>query len=185
MVSTLAPTRPARSFKYLQAAEKGPDARRRPKAAREAYSLYVERAAEGANEADGPFSAACRLVEAPGEDVDRRHLDDDRVRLVERSLAAILRVLPVQERADLLEPRPLRVELRQALYRGALDVRPVVRVQIDRHRDSRVLFEVQRLVAVARRGEVDLPVDHHLTHRNQLRHPVRVRHGHTPASPTG
>jgi SAM-dependent methyltransferase len=31
----------------LPAAEKGPDARRRPKAAREAYSLYVERAAEG------------------------------------------------------------------------------------------------------------------------------------------
>jgi len=28
-------------------------------AAREAYSLYVERAAEGANAADGPFSAAC------------------------------------------------------------------------------------------------------------------------------
>jgi len=26
-------------------------------AAREAYSLYVERAAEGANEADGPFSS--------------------------------------------------------------------------------------------------------------------------------
>jgi hypothetical protein len=42
-----------------QAAQKGPDARRRPKAAREAYSLYVERADEGANEADGPFSAAC------------------------------------------------------------------------------------------------------------------------------
>jgi hypothetical protein len=40
------------------AAQKGPDARRRPKTAREAYSLYVERAAEGANEADGPFSAA-------------------------------------------------------------------------------------------------------------------------------
>src|SRR5438046_6165073 len=47
MVSTLAPTRPARSFKYLQAAQKGPDARRRPKAAREAYVLYVERAVEG------------------------------------------------------------------------------------------------------------------------------------------
>jgi hypothetical protein len=28
-------------------------------AAREAYSLYVERAAEGANEADGPSPAAC------------------------------------------------------------------------------------------------------------------------------
>ena len=38
--------------------EKGPVARRRAKAAREAYSLYVERAAEGDNEADGPFSAA-------------------------------------------------------------------------------------------------------------------------------
>jgi hypothetical protein len=36
--------------------EKGPYARRRPKLAREAYSLYVERASEGANEADGPLS---------------------------------------------------------------------------------------------------------------------------------
>src|SRR5438552_98057 len=34
-----------------------PAARRRPTAAREAYSLYVERAAEGANEADGPLSS--------------------------------------------------------------------------------------------------------------------------------
>ena len=42
-----------------QAAQKGPDARRRPTAAREAYSLYVTLTAEGANEADGPFSAAC------------------------------------------------------------------------------------------------------------------------------
>ena len=30
-------------------------------AAREAYSLYVERAAEGANEADGPFSSLERV----------------------------------------------------------------------------------------------------------------------------
>src|SRR6266545_2446586 len=34
--------------KNSQAAQKGPDARRRLRAAREAYSLYVERAAEGA-----------------------------------------------------------------------------------------------------------------------------------------
>src|SRR6266545_7605737 len=47
--------------KNSQAAQKGPDARRRPRAAREAYSLYVERAAEGANAADGPFSAACEF----------------------------------------------------------------------------------------------------------------------------
>jgi len=46
-------------LKNSQAAQKGPDARRRPTVAREVYSLYVERATEGANEADGPFSAAC------------------------------------------------------------------------------------------------------------------------------
>jgi hypothetical protein len=45
------------SEKRCWGAEKGPDARRRPKLAREAYSLYVERASEGANEAGGPFSA--------------------------------------------------------------------------------------------------------------------------------
>jgi hypothetical protein len=36
--------------------EKGPVARRRAKTAREAYSLYVERAVERANEANGPLS---------------------------------------------------------------------------------------------------------------------------------
>jgi uncharacterized protein (UPF0276 family) len=46
-------------LKDPQAAQEGPDARRRLRAAREAYSPYVERAAEGANEAAGPFSAAC------------------------------------------------------------------------------------------------------------------------------
>src|SRR5712692_2048627 len=54
--STTVFIRPPRN---LQAAQKGSDARRRPKVAREAYSPYVERATEGANEADGPFSAAC------------------------------------------------------------------------------------------------------------------------------
>ena len=43
--------------------EKGPAARRRPKAAGEAYFPYVEPAAEGANEADGPLSAACGVGE--------------------------------------------------------------------------------------------------------------------------
>ena len=42
-----------------QGGEEGPVARRRPKAAGEAYFPYVEPAAEGANEADGPSSAAC------------------------------------------------------------------------------------------------------------------------------
>ena len=49
---------PARS----RADQKGSDARRRPRVAREAYSLYVERAAAGANEADGPFSSARRQL---------------------------------------------------------------------------------------------------------------------------
>ena len=48
--------------------EKGPYARRRRKAAREAYSLYVERAADGANEAAGPLlGARPRLAVLDGE----------------------------------------------------------------------------------------------------------------------
>src|SRR5258706_3988720 len=42
------PLRSSRMRKNSQADQKGPDARRRPTAAREAYCLYVERAAEGA-----------------------------------------------------------------------------------------------------------------------------------------
>ena len=42
-----------------QAVEKGSAARRRLKTAREAYSPYVTLTVEGANEADGPVSAAC------------------------------------------------------------------------------------------------------------------------------
>jgi acyl-CoA thioester hydrolase len=42
-----------------QAVEKGSAARRRLKTAREAYSPYVTLTVEGANEADGPLSAAC------------------------------------------------------------------------------------------------------------------------------
>jgi len=48
--------------------EKGPVARRRPKVAGEAYSLYVEPAAEGANEANGSLSAIGeRLAVLDGE----------------------------------------------------------------------------------------------------------------------
>src|SRR5215470_7274595 len=54
-----------------QAAQKGPDARRRPMVAREAYSLYVERAIEGVNEADGPFSAALLAVGAGQDSVQQ------------------------------------------------------------------------------------------------------------------
>ena len=55
---------------HLRAAQKVQHARRRPSAAREAYSLYVERAAEEANEADGLFSdppseASMLTVETP------------------------------------------------------------------------------------------------------------------------
>src|SRR2546427_3006729 len=60
-------------LKNPQAAQKGPAARRRPRAAREAYFLYVERAVEGANEAGGPFSVArsVLLLDLPGEALHR------------------------------------------------------------------------------------------------------------------
>src|SRR5207244_12939218 len=120
MVNPLAPTRPARSFKYLQAAQKGPDARRGPKAAGEAYSLYVEPAAEGANEADGPFSAA-DLVFAGG-----------------RTLGGNLRPLDGSV-ADGLEQ--LEGNLEEVLHHVGIEVRPRAagdllagRVQGDGHR---------------------------------------------------
>src|SRR6185295_13027716 len=55
-------------------AQKGPDARRRPRAGREAYSLYVERPAEGANAADGPFSAFRLRADLAGDPVVLRDL---------------------------------------------------------------------------------------------------------------
>src|SRR5712691_2408376 len=73
---TLPPKRPERSRgmrKNPQAAQKCPDARRRLPTAREAYSLYGERAAKGANEADGLFSAAAMsLSVASASARDRR-----------------------------------------------------------------------------------------------------------------
>src|SRR5262252_8418118 len=45
-----------------QGDEKGPAARRRPKAGREAYFLYVERPGEGGNEAAGPFRPLTRVL---------------------------------------------------------------------------------------------------------------------------
>ena len=45
-----------RGARSMSVGEKGSAARRRRKAAREAYFLYVERAADGANEADDPLS---------------------------------------------------------------------------------------------------------------------------------
>src|SRR5438034_376484 len=56
-----------------------------------------------------------RLVEAPGEDVRGRHLDDDRVRRRDRRLFAVLRILPVEAVARLLEARPPLDQLRGAL----------------------------------------------------------------------
>src|SRR4030095_16832256 len=90
-----------------EADQKGPDARRRPRAAREAYCLYVERAAAGANEADGPFSPASPAVEP---DVPEVHVGAWLVPLyvlascVEPEVVADLdaRRLGVEHRLDLL-----------------------------------------------------------------------------------
>src|SRR5262245_33153286 len=47
-------------------AQRGPDARRRPTRGREAYFPYAERPREGANEADGPFSASRSVSDLDG-----------------------------------------------------------------------------------------------------------------------
>jgi hypothetical protein len=46
-------------LKYEQDGKKAPDARQRAPRHPEAYFLYVEGCRKLANEADGPFSAAC------------------------------------------------------------------------------------------------------------------------------
>src|SRR5256885_6575088 len=72
-----------------------------------------------------------RLVEAPGEDVRGRHLDDDRVRRRDRRLFAVLRILPVEAVARLLGARPPPHQLRGAPGPDAPGPRPVVPVGID------------------------------------------------------
>jgi hypothetical protein len=72
-----------------QAAEKGPDATRRPTAAGEAYFLHVEPAAEGANKADGPFSAACYAASATLER-GRSRSSTSFMKSVSRSASSVL-----------------------------------------------------------------------------------------------
>src|SRR5713101_5934197 len=71
-----APTKPLGTYPLSLGAEKGPAARRRPTAAREAYSLYVERAAEGANFVVGRSSAHGDRQDVP----TRGAADDGRTR---------------------------------------------------------------------------------------------------------
>src|SRR2546428_5083267 len=60
------------------------------------------------------------LLYSPREDVGGRHLDDHRVRLVERRLVRVLRVLAVEEGAGLPEARTLLDERRRPLHHDAL-----------------------------------------------------------------
>src|SRR5439155_230712 len=94
----------------------------------------------------------------PSEDAPRGDLHDNRVQLGNRGVARVLWVLPVEQRPDLAEARSPRVERCASLHHHSLDVRPVVGVEVDRHRHLRVRREVQRLAAVVAGGEVDLAV---------------------------
>src|SRR3989442_8528777 len=76
-----------------------------------------------------------RLVEAPGEDVRGRHLDDDRVRRRDRRLFAVLRILLVEAVARLLLARPPPDQLCRAPGHDAPGLRPVLPGEIDRHRE--------------------------------------------------
>src|SRR5438034_1258386 len=98
------------------------------------------------------------LLHAPGEDTRRRHLDDHDLRLLERRLVGILRVLRVEEAADLAEARPLLDEARRALEHHALQVGPVVGVEVDGDGDAGVGLQVPDLPRASVRGEVELPV---------------------------
>src|SRR5262245_10388279 len=95
--------RAGRWRKPAEREEKGPAARRRPRAGREAYFLYVERPAEGANAADGPLSSRSALsaAEAGIECVSERvaqqvraeHREADRDAREENEPRRLLRVL--------------------------------------------------------------------------------------------
>src|SRR3989442_14803564 len=78
-----------------------------------------------------------RLVEAPGEDVRGRHLDDDRVRRRDRRLFAVLRILPVEAVPRPLEARPPPDQLPGAPGHDAPGLRPVAPVESDRPGDPR------------------------------------------------
>src|SRR5262249_54047614 len=60
------------SDKRGESDEEGPAARWRPSGALEAYSLYVERATEGANEAGGPLSSLSLLLVELGPGIPKR-----------------------------------------------------------------------------------------------------------------
>src|SRR5438094_745225 len=85
--------------------EDGPDARRRPTAAREAYSLYVERAAEGDNEADGPSSSRSHsLDDGFAEDAVRpNHQRDDHEHVRREVLGAAADQRVDEARGDVLD----------------------------------------------------------------------------------
>src|SRR2546427_7509647 len=71
-----------------------------------------------------------RLVEAPGEDVRGRHLDDDRVRRRDRRLFAVLRILLVEAVPGLLVARPPLAPPCRALRHDVAGLAPVPRVRV-------------------------------------------------------
>src|SRR6266851_3574227 len=102
-------------FAPLAPAQRGPDARRRPRAAREAYSLYVERAAEGANEAYGPFSAAARSSGPAAPDDQEQRAEGDGVNVV-LGHAGLDAAQPVAD-----AQRPRAQEVHDAVHEVAVD----------------------------------------------------------------
>src|SRR5262249_22277835 len=115
------------------------------------------------------------LVEAPGEDVRRRHLDDDRIRRGERCLPAVLRIFFVEASARLLEARPALDERCGALHHDTAELRPVVGVEIDGERDPRILPQIGDLSRVVAGAEVDLVTGEHVANGDEVSLAVAAR----------
>src|SRR5882672_1974532 len=105
----------------------------------------------------GGVATAGTLLEAPGENVPRRDLDDH-VAFLQRRILRVLRVLFVEQPADLPEPRTALDQLGGPLDHDALQVGPVLRIEVDRDGRVRVRAQVLHLLRGPLGPEVDLPV---------------------------
>src|SRR5438128_2169641 len=114
------------------------------------------------------------LLEAPGKDASRRDFDDHRFRLLERGLVRIMRILPVQERARLAEARPALEQPDGSPHHDAFQMRPGVGIEVDGDRRTGVGFQVDDLLRVGRRPEIELAVGEDVADRHDVWNARRV-----------
>src|SRR5882762_9587728 len=124
----------------------------------------------------GSVATAGTLLEAPGENVPRRDLDDH-VAFLQRRILRVLRVLFVEQPADLPEPRTALDQLGGPLDHDALQVGLVLRIEVDRDGGVRVHAQVLHLLRGPLGPEVDLPVREDVTDGYDVGHAAPPRGG--------